>query len=239
MQRLQKVLAEWGLGSRREIETWIEAGLVHVNGRTAILGTKVSPEDRITVKGRDVLPIASKTQQFIMYNKPIGEICTRQDPEGRPTVFESLPKLHKQRWVSVGRLDINSSGLILFTTDGDLANALMHPKADIEREYAVRVLGTVTESMLKAMLRGVRLDDGTMAKFTNIKSMGGSGANAWYSVTLKQGRYREVRRLWETQGIRVSRLMRLRYGPFVLPRTLPEGEFIELDYDKYKEQFSK
>ncbi len=234
MQRLQKVLADRGLGSRREIESWIAAGLVQVNGQTAVLGTKVTPTDQISVRGKEVPAEATEEHQFIMYHKPEGQICTRSDPEGRKTVFDYLPKLRTQRWVSVGRLDINSSGLLLFTTDGELANALMHPKADIEREYAVRVLGTVSEAMLQKMLRGVRLDDGTMAKFVSIKAAGGSGANAWYNVTLKQGRYREVRRIWETQGIRVSRLIRIRYGVFKLPRDLKEGEYMALDYAKYK-----
>lgn len=232
-QRLQKVLAERGVGSRREIESWIAAGQVQVNGKTVVLGTKVTEQDHITIQGRPVA--ATKEQhQFILYNKPVGQICTRSDPQGRITVFNKLPKLNKLRWVSIGRLDINSSGLILFTTDGDLAHRLMHPKANIEREYAVRVLGTVTDAMLQKMLRGVKLDDGTTAKFTHIKSAGGSGANTWYHVTLNQGRYREVRRIWESQGLRVSRLMRIRYGPFKLPKDLPEGSYINLDYEKFK-----
>lgn len=234
MQRLQKVLADRGLGSRREIEAWIVAGLVQVNGQTAILGTKVAPEDQITVRGRLIPDNVAEQHQFILYHKPTGQICTRHDPEGRRTVFDYLPKLEKQRWVSIGRLDINSSGLLLFTTDGELANALMHPKANIEREYAVRTFGKVTEAMLQNMLKGVCLDDGTMAQFTSIKAAGGAGANVWYNVTLKQGRYREVRRIWETQGVSVSRLIRIRYGMFDLPRNLEEGQYMVLDYEKYK-----
>lgn len=233
-QRLQKVLAQHGIGSRREIEAWIAAGQVLVNGKPAILGTKVTPKDKITVQGRAVSTVTQEQHQFILYNKPEGQICTRSDPQGRVTVFSKLPKLDKLRWVSIGRLDINSSGLILFTTDGELAHKFMHPKANIEREYAVRVLGTVTPAMLQKMQRGVTLDDGTKARFTNIKTAGGTGANKWYNVTLTQGRYREVRRLWESQGVRVSRLMRIRYGDFKLPKDLAEGKFIALDYDKYK-----
>lgn len=233
-QRLQKVLAQHGIGSRREIEAWIAAGQVLVNGQPAILGTKVTPKDKITVQGRAVSTVTHEQHQFILYNKPEGQICTRSDPQGRVTVFSKLPKLDKLRWVSIGRLDINSSGLILFTTDGELAHKFMHPKANIEREYAVRVLGTVTPAMLQKMQRGVTLDDGTKARFTNIKTAGGAGANKWYNVTLTQGRYREVRRLWESQGVRVSRLMRIRYGDFKLPKDLAEGKFITLDYEKYK-----
>ncbi len=238
MQRLQKVLASRGLGSRREIETWIEAGLVTVNGRPAILGTKVEPSDKIAIKGR-LISNFSEDHQLIMYNKPNGQICTRFDPQGTVTVFSKLPKLDKLRWVSVGRLDINSSGLLLFTTDGDLAHALMHPKSNIEREYAVRVLGKVDDSHLKNMKKGVKLEDGTIAKFTKISKAGGTGANTWYNVTLTQGRYREVRRLWESQGLNVSRLIRIKYGPFSLPRSLSEGKYVSLDYDKYRKELVK
>lgn len=238
MQRLQKVLAERGLGSRREIETWIEAGMVSVNGKPAILGTKVSDSDTITIKGREVQNTIAEDHQFILYNKPSGQICTRFDPEGRITVFSKLPKLAKMRWVSIGRLDINSSGLILFTTDGDLAHNLMHPSANIEREYAVRVLGKVSERHIRNMLKGVKLDDGIVAKFNKVIPAGGVGANTWYNVTLTQGRYREVRRLLESQGLNVSRLIRIKYGPFSLPRDLGEGKFISLDYAKYKKEFS-
>ena len=232
-QRLQKVLAERGIGSRREIEAMIVAGQIQVNGQRAVLGLKVLPTDHIMVNGKLVsLPsaVATESPRVILYHKPVGEICTRSDPQGRITVFGSLPRLRDQRWISVGRLDINSSGLILFTTDGDLANKLMHPKANIEREYAVRVLGTVTTAIEDKITYGVTLDDGTIAKFTKVKFVGGSGANSWYHVTLNQGRYREVRRIWESQGLRVSRLVRIRYGTVKLPRTLPEGKFIDLDY---------
>lgn len=231
-ERLQKVLAQRGVGSRREIESWIVAGQISVNGKTAVLGTKVLPHDNITILGR-VVPSGSTAaavkQRVILYNKPIGEICTRRDPEGRVTVFAHLPKLHNQRWISVGRLDINSSGLILFTTDGELANRLMHPKANIEREYSVRILGDVTKEIIKTILSGVTLDDGTVAKFNSVNFVGGAGANSWYNVTLTQGRYREVRRIWESQGLRVSRLIRIRFGTVILPRDLPEGKFIDLN----------
>lgn len=233
-QRLQKILAERGVGSRREIEAWIVAGQIFVNGKLAVLGTKATNADQITLQGK-LLPakrsIATTKPRVILYHKPVGEICTRSDPQGRNTVFSSLPKLHGQRWISVGRLDINSSGLLLFTTDGDLANKLMHPKANIEREYAVRILGTVSEEVQRKVTSGVTLSDGTQAKFLTAKFVGGSGANSWYHVTLTQGRYREVRRIWESQGLRVSRLIRIRYGSLKLPRTLPEGKFVDIEYD--------
>jgi 23S rRNA pseudouridine2605 synthase len=232
-QRLQKVLAQRGVGSRREIESWIEAGKIQVNGKTAVLGTKVLPDDNITISGRAVREAApaSVKHRVILYNKPVGEICTRSDPEGRITVFSHLPKLHNQRWISVGRLDINSSGLILFTTDGELAHRLMHPAANIEREYAVRVLGTVTKETVSNLIAGVTLDDGTIAKFNAVNFVGGGGANSWYNVTLTQGRYREVRRIWESQGLKVSRLIRIRFGSILLPRGLAEGKFIDLEID--------
>lgn len=230
-QRLQKILAQRGVGSRREIESWIVAGQIQVNGKTAVLGTKVLPHDQIKVSGRAVPSDSATTvkPRVILYNKPIGEICTRSDPQGRITVFSHLPKLQDQRWISVGRLDINSSGLILFTTDGELAHRLMHPAANIEREYAVRVLGPVTKEIISNLLAGVILDDGTAANFKTVNFVGGGGANSWYNVTLTQGRYREVRRAWESQGLRVSRLIRIRFGAFTLPRDLPEGKFVDLE----------
>ncbi len=229
MQRVQKILAERGLGSRRQIEAWIKAGEVSINGETAVLGSKASNSDTIKVRGRTV-PSVKAEEQVILYNKPEGQICTRHDPEGRPTVFSSLPKLAKQRWVAVGRLDINSSGLIIFTTDGELANKLMHPSANLQRVYAVRVLGNVTTATLEKIQRGVTLDDGTKAKFNNVKLVRKSGANSWYHVTLTQGRYREVRRIWSAVGIQVSRLIRISYGDFVLPKDLAPGKYIAIDY---------
>lgn len=231
MHRVQKILAERGVGSRRQIETWIRAGDVCINGETAVLGSKASNSDTIKVRGKTV-PTVQAVEQVILYNKPEGQICTRHDPEGRPTVFASLPKLAKQRWVAVGRLDINSSGLIIFTTDGDLANQLMHPSANLQRVYAVRVLGNVTAATIEKIKRGVKLDDGTKAKFTDVQLVRKSGANSWYHVTLTQGRYREVRRIWAAVGIQVSRLIRISYGDFVLPKDLVQGKYIAVDYAK-------
>lgn len=224
-ERLQKVLAAAGLGSRREIETWISEGRVTINGRTAKLGDRIRGVDRISVDGRPVkaLERGSETRhRVILYHKPEGELTTRKDPEGRPTVFEALPPLRGSRWVSVGRLDTNTSGLLIFTNDGALANKLMHPSSEIEREYAVRVLGKVTDEQLAMLKKGVRLEDG-MARFDDIREAGGEGANHWYHVTLKEGRNREVRRLWEAVGLTVSRLIRVRFGTLALPRNLPRG----------------
>lgn len=241
-QRLQKVLAERGIGSRREIEGWITAGEIFVNGKLAILGTKVISSDKITLRGKllpSQPPIKNNSHpRIIMYHKPAGEICTRSDPQGRNTVFSSLPRLQGQRWINVGRLDINSSGLLLFTTDGELANKLMHPSTNIEREYAVRVLGKVSKEIERNVTTGVTLADGTTAKFLTAKFVGGTGANSWYHVTLTEGRYREVRRIWESQGLRVSRLIRIRYGSLKLPRTLPEGKSIDIDYEQIESLLS-
>lgn len=224
-ERLQKVLAAAGLGSRREIEGWIAAGRVTVNGKPAKLGDRVQPDDRVSVDGKLVKGLersADTRRRVILYHKPEGELTTRKDPEGRPTVFEALPRLRGSRWVSVGRLDTNTSGLLLFTNDGELANKLMHPSAEVEREYAVRVLGQVTEEKLAALKKGVRLEDG-MGKFDEIVEAGGEGANRWYHVVLREGRNREVRRLWEAVDLTVSRLIRIRYGALSLPRNLPRG----------------
>ena len=224
-ERLQKVLAAAGLGSRREIEGWISAGRVSVNGKPAKLGDRVGPEDRVNVDGKPVKGLersGDTRRRVILYHKPEGELTTRKDPEGRPTVFEALPRLRGSRWVSVGRLDTNTSGLLIFTNDGALANKLMHPSSEIEREYAVRVLGQVSEEQLRLLQRGVKLEDG-MAAFDDIREAGGEGANHWYHVTLKEGRNREVRRLWEAVGLTVSRLIRVRFGNLSLPRNLPRG----------------
>jgi len=224
-ERLQKVLAAAGLGSRREIETWISEGRITINGRTAKLGDRIRGVDRISVDGRPVKALARGTEtrhRIILYHKPEGELTTRKDPEGRPTVFEALPPLRGSRWVSVGRLDTNTSGLLIFTNDGALANKLMHPSSQIEREYAVRVLGKVTDEQLAMLKKGVRLEDG-MAKFDDISEAGGEGANHWYHVILREGRNREVRRLWEAVGLTVSRLIRVRFGSLSLPRNLPRG----------------
>ncbi len=228
-ERLQKVLARAGLGSRRAIEGMISDGRVEVNDQKAELGVRVGPSDRVAVDGRPVnLERAlSPPRRVIAYNKPEGEVTTRKDPEGRPTVFDRLPKLQGQRWIAVGRLDVTTTGLLLFTTDGELANRLMHPSWGVDREYAVRVFGEVTEEMVQRLLDGVELEDGR-ACFTDVVYSGGSGQNQWFHVALMEGRNREVRRLWESQGVKVSRLKRVRYGPVFLPNRLSAGRWEEL-----------
>jgi len=225
-EKLQKVLARAGLGSRREIETWISQGRVQVNGEPATLGDRVTGQERIRCNGH-LVPrekLVQDSRKVLMYHKPVGEMSTRDDPEGRRTVFESLPKLGSGRWITIGRLDLNTLGLLLFTNDGELANRLMHPSWAQEREYAVRIFGEVDEAMLKRLQTGVELDDGP-ARFDSIAVQGGEGGNQWYNVTLKEGRRREVRRLWESQGVQVSRLIRVRYGAIRLPRDLPRGKW--------------
>jgi len=230
-EKLQKVLARAGLGSRRELETWIEAGRVEVNGRKATLGDRVEPTDTVRVDGRVITTEAPEEQKVrvIMYHKPSGEVCSRNDPEGRATVFDNLPVLHGQRWVQVGRLDLNTSGLLLFTTDGELAHRLMHPSNGFEREYAVRVRGELTKEKRQAMLDGVLLEDG-VSKFNNIIDAGGAeeAANHWYRVTLVGGKYREVRRLFESQELEVARLIRIRFGNLTLPPQLKTGRWMDL-----------
>ncbi|MCF6218932.1 MAG: pseudouridine synthase [Gammaproteobacteria bacterium] len=229
-ERIQKVLARAGIASRRAIETLISDGKIKVNGRTAVLGDQIGPEDRVQVDGQPVSQdkLIQQPCQILLYHKQVGEVCTRHDPEKRPTIFKKLPKLKKGSWIAVGRLDINTSGLIMLTTDGELANRLMHPSSEIEREYAVRVFGQVTEEMAQRLLQGVMLDDG-LAKFEKIMDSGGEASNHWYHVTLKEGRNREVRRLWESQGIAVSRLVRVRYGDIWLERSLRPGRCELLD----------
>lgn len=229
-EKLQKVLARAGYGSRREMEAWIDAGRVKLNGRVATLGDRAGEDDTILVDGKKLAAQkpAEVPQRVLLYNKPEGEICTRHDPEGRKTVFDKLPVLHHARWVAVGRLDINTSGLLLFTTDGELANRLMHPSRQIEREYAVRVMGEVTQEMIDAMHAGVMLEDG-MARFTDIQYFAGKGLNHWYHVVLMEGRNREVRRLWESQGVKVSRLKRVRFANIFIPSVVRAGRFCELE----------
>ncbi|MDX9768207.1 MAG: pseudouridine synthase, partial [Ectothiorhodospiraceae bacterium] len=229
-ERVQKLLARAGIGSRREIERWVADGLIEINGRRAELGDQASAQDRITIQGRELRleGLARQEMRVIAYHKPEGEICSRRDDEGRETVFEHLPRLKNGRWISVGRLDLNTTGLLLFTNDGELANRLMHPSTEIEREYAVRVLGEVSAETLNALQQGVELEDGP-ARFDAIRDGGGAGANHWYHVVLKEGRNREVRRLWESQGITVSRLMRVRYGPVTLDRSLRAGRWRDLE----------
>ncbi|WP_298973356.1 23S rRNA pseudouridine(2605) synthase RluB [uncultured Psychrobacter sp.] len=229
-EKLQKALARMGLGSRRQMEEVIKSGRVTVNNGPATIGDRVSPGDEIRVDGRQIKYTSEneKRRRVIAYYKPEGEICSANDPEGRPTVFERLPKLTHDRWVMVGRLDINSTGLLLFTNDGELAHRLMHPSNEITREYAVRVLGEVTPEIARTLTSGVMLEDG-MAQFEDIKEGGGEGVNKWYHVKLKEGRNREVRRLFESQGLKVSRLLRTRYGSIDLPKELRTGRHIELD----------
>lgn len=226
-QRLQKVLADRGLGSRREIEAWIAAGRVSVNGKIAELGQRIVGHESVCIDGKPVTSAPAAAPRVLLYNKPEGQLTARKDTTGRDTVFAHLPPLTEGRWIAVGRLDINTAGLLLFTTDGALANALMHPRGELEREYAVRVLGEVSGEVIGALLRGVELDDGP-ARFASISEGGGQGANRWYRVVLKEGRRREVRRLWESQGVTVSRLIRVRFGPIRLPETLRSGQSLEL-----------
>jgi len=237
-ERLQKVLARAGLGSRRQIEDWIRDGRIQVNGKPAQLGQKISGRERIVIDGKKV-QIKTGEQAAaatILYHKPAGEICSRDDPDRRPSVFSALPRLPTGRWVSVGRLDFNTSGLLLFTTDGELAHRLMHPAQEIEREYAVRLLGTVDLPMLERLIQGVELEDG-FARFSAIEESGGSGANRWYHVIIKEGRNREVRRLWESQGVKVSRLARVRYGPVILERKLRPGKYRPLTLAEQKQLY--
>ncbi len=228
-ERLQKILSQAGFGSRREMEKWIEQGLVSVNGEIAKIGESAGPEDKIAVKGRLIAnPLKHKTKtRVLIYHKPVGEISSRRDPKHSKTVFDQLPHLKEGRWVQVGRLDINTSGLLIFTNNGELANHLMHPKQQLEREYAVRVHGQVSDEIVSNLLKGVTLDDG-FAKFKKVEYRGGEGANAWYHVTLTEGRNREVRRLWQSQGVEVSRLIRIRYGRITMPRSLARGDSHEL-----------
>jgi 23S rRNA pseudouridine2605 synthase len=220
-EKLQKVLARAGLGSRREIERWIAAGRIQIDGRQAKLGDRVDGEAAISVDGKAVNPGESDKTRVLLYHKPRGEVSSRKDPERRKTVFDKLPRLKNGRWISVGRLDYNTSGLLLFTTDGELANALMHPSSNIEREYMVRVKGEVGEDTIKRLLDGVMLEDG-VARFTDIVDGGGEGSNHWYYV-------REVRRLWESQDCVVSRLKRVRYGNVFIPSRVKQGMYVELE----------
>lgn len=226
-EKLQKVLARIGLGSRREMERWIGDGRVYIDGRLAALGDRVDSQASISVDGRAVVQEADRKTRVLLYHKPRGEVSSRKDPEGRKTVFDRLPPLKKGRWISIGRLDYNTSGLLLFTTDGELANALMHPSSNIEREYMVRVKGKVTQSTIEALREGVVLEDGT-ARFTDIQDGGGEGSNRWYYVVISEGRTREVRRLWESQDCVVSRLKRTRYGNVFLPSRVKRGMWAEL-----------
>ncbi|MGY2413547.1 23S rRNA pseudouridine(2605) synthase RluB [Pseudomonas pergaminensis] len=229
-EKLQKVLARIGVGSRRDVEAWITQKRIKVNGVEATLGQRVDLHDAITIDGKVIKreEAAESVRRVIMYNKPDGEICTRDDPEGRPTVFDKMPKPKEGRWINIGRLDINTTGLLMFTTDGELANRLMHPSYEMDREYAVRVRGEVDDEMIERLKAGVVLEDGP-AKFTDIKQApGGEGFNHWYHCVVMEGRNREVRRLWESQGLVVSRLKRVRFGPVFLNSDLPMGRWREM-----------
>lgn len=233
-EKLQKVLANLGNGSRREIEAMIAAGQISVDGKIATLGDRVdvNANPKIRINGH-LVQLRSKEKEVcrvLAYYKPEGEICSRNDPQGRATVFERLPRLKNARWVNIGRLDINTSGLLLFTTDGELANRLMHPRHEIEREYAVRVFGNVTDQQISQLRKGVQLEDGPAA-FKSIKAQGGDGLNQWFNVVITEGRNREVRRMWEAIDVQVSRLLRIRYGNITLPKGLSRGTWMELSLD--------
>ena len=228
-QRLHKVLAQCGYGSLRGLEELIIAGRITVNRQPAEVGQKVGPDDQVRINGELVrLRFAAPRMRVLLYHKPPGEIVSRNDPECRPTVFDKLPKLGHAKWVAVGRLDFNSEGLLLFTTSGELANRLMHPRYEVEREYAVRVVGTLTPEQGRALLEGVQLDDGP-AKVLSLADGGGEGTNHWYKLTLPEGRNREVRRLFEALGVMVSRLIRTRYGVVAMPPQLKRGQTQELE----------
>ncbi|MBX3663961.1 MAG: rRNA pseudouridine synthase [Burkholderiales bacterium] len=227
-EKLHKVLAQAGFGSRRAMEERIRAGEVTVNGKVAGIGDRVTPEDRIKVGDRLLhRPQAGRLPRVLLYHKPEGEIVSNDDPQGRPTVFAKLPPAKGAKWLAIGRLDFNTSGLLIFTTSGDLANRMMHPRFAVDREYAVRVLGTVHPAALDALRAGVRLEDG-IARFERLEEEGGEGANRWFRVLLREGRNRIVRRLFESQNLTVSRLMRVRFGIVALPPQLKRGQFIEL-----------
>ena len=223
------MLAQAGLGSRRAMETWIEAGRITVNGRVATVGTRVTSRDLVKVGQRTLRwPSPRRLPEVLIYHKPEGEVTSRDDPGGRPTVFDRLPRLRMGRWLAVGRLDYNTSGLLLFTTSGELANRLMHPRYEMEREYAVRTLGRLAPQQLERLTSGVELDDG-LARCLKLEDGGGEGANHWYRVVLTEGRNRIVRRLFSAVGLTVSRLMRVRFGPVALPPRLKRGQMRRLD----------
>ncbi|KQA24692.1 pseudouridine synthase [Vibrio metoecus] len=230
-EKLQKVLARAGHGSRRELEALIRAGRVSVNGKVAVLGERLEDDNALVRVDGHVVSVKAQEEvicRVLAYYKPEGELCPRHDPEGRRTVFDRLPKIRGSRWISVGRLDANTSGLLLFTTDGELANRLMHPSRQVEREYLVRVFGDVNEEKVRNLVRGVQLEDG-MARFEDVMYAGGEGINHTFYVVINEGRNREVRRLWESQGTTVSRLKRVRYGDIFLDKKLPRGGWMELD----------
>ena len=234
-EKLQKILARSGHGSRREIEGYLQEGRISIDGTKAKLGDRidVTTTAKIRLDGRilNIREAQKDVCRVLAYYKPEGELCTRSDPQGRPTVFQRLPCLNSARWIAVGRLDVNTSGLLLFTTDGELANRLMHPSREVEREYAVRVFGEIDDAKIRQLTRGVQLEDGP-ASFRSVSYRGGEGINQWYNVSLTEGRNREVRRMWEAVGVQVSRLIRVRYGDIDLPKGLPRGGWVELGLDQ-------
>ena len=236
-------MATAGLGSRRELEKWSSARRVSVNGSVSKLGDRAENDDRILVDGRPIKIVTDDTPRVLMYSKPEGEVCTTSDPDGRPTVFDRLPRLSRGRWIAIGRLDINTSGLLLFTNHGELANRLMHPSYEVQREYMVRIHGDVDEAMIKRLTDGVVLEDG-IARFQTVKAQHAraadeqGGRNRWFRVILAEGRTREVRRLWESQEVEVNRLKRISYGPIDLPSIVRSSDFIELDPKQVVSLFS-
>lgn len=227
-EKLQKILARAGLGSRRDMEQAIAQGRVTINGRVAVVGDRAKPSDKILFDGKPLKLPEKQRLRVILYNKPEGEICSRSDPEGRPTVFDRLPRLKEGRWISVGRLDINTSGLLLFTNDGDFAHKLMHPSSVIDREYLARVYGQVDEGTIQRLLEGVQLEDG-MARFTDIVERETDTSSRWFYCVVMEGRNREVRRLWESQGLKVNRLKRVRFGNIFIPSHVRAGQWVELN----------
>ena len=236
--RLQKYLASMGYGSRRKIEDWIRDKRIKVNGKCVDLGYKVKKNDKISFDNRQVISTRiNQSHKHIIYNKPGDEICTRHDEKNRRTVYESLPKLNKQRWISVGRLDLTTTGLLIFTTDGDLANKLMHPSSGIIREYVVRIFGNPTSDEVNILKRGVQLDDG-MARFNNINQISKKNkVNSWYKVAISEGRNHEIKRMWDTIGYKVNRLMRVSYGPIVLPRALKKGKYSHISIQSTRDLY--
>lgn len=225
-EKIQKLLAQAGIGSRREIERWIKCGRIFCDDKMVQIGDRADWTHQLTVDGKLIQP-PKATHQLLLYHKPEGEICTRNDPGGRRTVFDQLPILKEGRWINVGRLDFNTSGLLLFTTDGELANALMHPSQQLEREYLARIQGKLTDNELIQIRSGIQLEDGSVF-VVRIEARPGSGQNTWYNIVLREGRNRVVRRIFESQDKMVNRLIRIRYGQYKLPRDLKPGEFVSI-----------
>ncbi|KDN12903.1 23S rRNA pseudouridylate synthase B [Snodgrassella communis] len=227
--RLQKALAASGVGSRREMEQWISQGLVRINGKVAQLGDRITPNDEISVRGSAInIKWPDRLPRIMVYYKQEGEIVSRDDPQGRTSIFDRLPQTVSSRWVAIGRLDINTCGLLILTTSGELVNRFAHPSFEVEREYAVRVLGELSIEQKQKLLDGVELEDGN-AKIQYLSEQGGEGANRWYKIVIKEGRNREVRRLFESLGLTVSRLVRVRFGPIALPKRLKRGQYYEFN----------